>query len=244
MPAFECKCSLKLGGKDPEDLHFAISEFTSLTDERQDVLEAFFMRRERMEDIELLLEASNEKRARALAGELIAGIEKSTNKRFGDGAVQAGGLDVRPGSDDTVALLEQLSELDLEDAQELLATLEDEAADEPLTDPYAAMLEAGTNGDTYGLDTEDIIRRLRKWEQEATFDIVDVGSSFVTVVFLTLPDNVRAFADEAYAFCPDLADDIHERDELDGDDEAVDKLVLSSITRQLEEERILRFWWD
>lgn len=247
MPAFECKCSFKLEGKDPDDLHFAITEFTNLTDERHDVLEAFFMRRERMEDVELLVEAADEKRALALAEELIAAIQKTTNERFGEGAVRAGELDVRAESDETLALLEQLSELDLTDAEELLATIEDEAADEPLKDPYAAMQEAGTNGDNYGLDTDAIIRRLRKWEQEATFDVVDVGSSYVTVVFLTLPENLEAFADEAYAFCPDLADDLHEMeqvDELDGDDEAVDKLVLGGIARQLKEERILRFWWD
>lgn len=247
MPAFECKCSFTLEGKEPDDIHFAINEFTNLTDERQDVLETLFMRRELTEDVEFLLEASDERRATALAEELITRITKATTQRFGKGAVKVGELDVREESDETVALLEKLTELDLEDAQELLANLEDEAADQPLTDPYAAMQEAGTNGDNYGLGTEDIIRRLKKWEKETSFEIVDVGSSFVTVVFLTLPDNVQAFADEAYAFCPDLADDIHEFeqiDELHGDDEAVDALVLKGIARQLEEERILRFWWD
>jgi len=244
MPAFEAKCSMKLEGEDLLDLHLAISAFASLVNEREGVLEALFQRRDGLEDVELLLEADDEARAIALAEALIAEIEREAAERFGQGAVKPGGIEVQPEGDATVAILDELSRLAEEtSSDDLLAAPEDESEGEPFDDPYEAMKEAETCGASYDLETEDIIARFRAWERTTSLDIIDVGSSFVTVLLRSLPEDIEAFAEEAYEFCPDLADDLEELDDVVDDDD-VQALALDGIARLIREERVLRFWWD
>lgn len=244
MPAFEAKCSMMLEGDSLLELHEAITEFASLIDEQQGVLEAFFQRRDGLEDVEFLLEADDEARAIALAEALIAKIEREASERFGKGAVRPGGIAVQPEGDAAVAILDELSrQADAICSGDLLAELEDDCAGASFDDPYEAMKEAETCGASYDLDTDDIIARFRSWEQTTSLDVVDVGSSFVTVLFRELPDDVVAFAEEAYALCPDLADDVEELDDVDDDDDAK-ALALKGIARLIREERALRFWWD
>jgi hypothetical protein len=227
MPAFEAKCSMKLEGDNLSGIHAAISEFSTLADERKDVLETFFMQRDRLEDVGFLLEAKDEARAIALAEALIAEIEAAAAERFGKGTVTRGELDVN------------LEDAETENILELLADLEDAAAQDPPGDPFEAMLEAGTSSTSFDLGTDDIIEQFREWSRTTAFDIVDVGTSFVTVIFQGLPEDVEGFAAEAYAFCPDLADDL--ADAPNGDAAG---FALAGIATQIREERLLRFWWD
>ena len=71
---------------------------------------------------------------------------------------------------------------------------------------YAKLEKAGTNGANFDLSTEDIIARLKAWDERYGITIGDVESDAVTVTFHTLPDDTHALAREIYDFCPDTVD--------------------------------------
>jgi hypothetical protein len=64
----------------------------------------------------------------------------------------------------------------------------------------------GTNGDNYGVSTEDIITRLQQWDAKYGIETTDIEFDAVTVHFATVPDDTRPLADEIYEFCPDTVD--------------------------------------
>lgn len=45
----------------------------------------------------------------------------------------------------------------------------------PIPDAYTVLLDEGTCGANYDLDTESIIERLRTWEEESSFEILEIG---------------------------------------------------------------------
>ena len=55
----------------------------------------------------------------------------------------------------------------------------------------------------YEIGTEDIISKLKEWDEQLGIDLSDIGFDRVTVKFHKLPDNLTAFAKEIYEFCPD-----------------------------------------
>ena len=69
---------------------------------------------------------------------------------------------------------------------------------------YELLREQGTTGMNYDLDTEDIIGRLQKWQDECEFELADVENDRFTIYFQTLPDDLDRFAKELQEFCPDL----------------------------------------
>ena len=66
--------------------------------------------------------------------------------------------------------------------------------------------EAKTGAPNYGLDTEDIIGRLRQWQARCEFTVTGAERDAVDLKFETLPQDMDAFAKELYEFCPDLVD--------------------------------------
>ncbi|MEM8873271.1 MAG: DUF4253 domain-containing protein [Planctomycetota bacterium] len=70
----------------------------------------------------------------------------------------------------------------------------------------AQLREAGTNGDNFDVSTDDIIARLRKWDELYGIRIDDVAFDRLTVHFEKLPEDTRVLADEIYGFCPDTVD--------------------------------------
>lgn len=69
---------------------------------------------------------------------------------------------------------------------------------------YELLREQGTTGMNYDLDTNDIISRLQRWQEECEFEIADVENDRFTLYFQTLPDDLDKFAKELQEFCPDL----------------------------------------
>ncbi len=98
-------------------------------------------------------------------------------------------------------------------------------------DPFAALLEAETNGDNYDISTEDIIAQLQEWQKLSSFRISDVDYNTVTLKFDTLPKDLKAFVQDAYELCPDLVAD-------DADVE------LPLLEQQLAKAKKLALWWD
>jgi hypothetical protein len=79
----------------------------------------------------------------------------------------------------------------------------DEVAVIKAGDRYDPVRLRRTDGGNYDIFTDDIIGRLRLWEAVCRFDVVGVSTSWVALTFQTLPEELCAFAEEVYLFCPD-----------------------------------------
>lgn len=82
----------------------------------------------------------------------------------------------------------------------------------------------------YGMDAEDIIRKLRAWDESCGIDIFHAETDTIELSLLTPPADVRAFAEDVYEFCPDIVD------QGVGSVEALEKAV--------GDYRRVYFWWD
>jgi hypothetical protein len=70
-------------------------------------------------------------------------------------------------------------------------------------DRYEPLRVRRTDAGNYDISTDDIIDRLKAWEQLCTFEVVGAASDWVALTFETLPERICAFAEEVYSFCPD-----------------------------------------
>ena len=60
-----------------------------------------------------------------------------------------------------------------------------------------------TSAGNYDISTDDVIERLKAWEQLCRFEVVGAAGDWVALMFETLPERICAFAEEVYLFCPD-----------------------------------------
>ena len=74
------------------------------------------------------------------------------------------------------------------------------------TDQYDILRVMHTDGDDYDISNEDVIERLKDWEKSSPFDIIGADNDWVEIEFKTLPQDLKAFAEEVYDFCPDAVD--------------------------------------
>lgn len=70
-------------------------------------------------------------------------------------------------------------------------------------DPMAIVRLQQSDGGNYGISTDDILNRLAEWQKICEFHVVGASGDWVALQFTRLPDNICAFAEEVYAFCPD-----------------------------------------
>jgi hypothetical protein len=73
-------------------------------------------------------------------------------------------------------------------------------------DKYDQLRDLGTNGVNYDIDTQEIIRRLKEWDEKFGVTLSEIGADRVTVSFTDLPDDLGELANEIYEFCPDVVD--------------------------------------
>jgi hypothetical protein len=73
-------------------------------------------------------------------------------------------------------------------------------------DQYEILRIMHTDGDEYDIANQDVIDRLKEWEKVSAFDIIGAGSDWVELEFLSVPKDLRAFAEDVYEFCPDAVD--------------------------------------
>jgi hypothetical protein len=73
-------------------------------------------------------------------------------------------------------------------------------------DPYAAIRLRGSDGANYDVSTDDVIARLESWRRLCEFRVVGAAGDWVAIQFETLPENICAFAEDVYLFCPDTVE--------------------------------------
>jgi Domain of unknown function (DUF4253) len=64
-----------------------------------------------------------------------------------------------------------------------------------------------TNGEEEEVTNDEIIDRLRAWGRLYPFEIIGAENDWVELEFSILPKDLKAFAEEVYAFSPDTVDE-------------------------------------
>jgi hypothetical protein len=131
-------------------------------------------------------------------------------------------------------------------------------------DKFQPLRDAGTNGANYDLDTEDVIKHLKGWDEEYDITLADVEHDRVLVTFKKVPKDVAALAADIYEFCPDTVDqhfgciaELVEMTEETGDDlpphiaELIDGVDLGDeqygvelLRRSVARNKLVALWWD
>ena len=75
-----------------------------------------------------------------------------------------------------------------------------------LNDAIPQIISIGTNGCNYDIMTDDIINQLKAWSGLCQFEITEIGEDRLELQFITLPDDLKAFCQHIYQFCPDTID--------------------------------------
>jgi hypothetical protein len=118
---------------------------------------------------------------------------------------------------------------------------------------------AGTAAD--GLDTEEIISRLKKWGRTAKLEVVEADEQSVQIHFHELPEDLHGLTKDIAKFCPDVVEQdfgsygeaMEEpgdeapqemRELADGLDLSLPRAALELLKRALARNKTLRLWWD
>ncbi len=91
-------------------------------------------------------------------------------------------------------------------------------------DQFEALRTFHTNGDNYEVSNADVLAKLQSWNSSYGINIVGVKHDVVALTFEKLPDNLLAFAQEVYEFCPDIIDQGY-ASEAEDSDENIEELL-------------------
>lgn len=98
------------------------------------------------------------------------------------------------------------------------------------TDYFDILRIQRTDGINYGLENKDIIEKLTDWDNRYGIEILGADYDWIDIELKNNIDNIPAFAQEVYEFCPDAVDQgVGEIEELE------------NIIREY---RRLFLWWD
>ena len=75
------------------------------------------------------------------------------------------------------------------------------------TDQYEILRIMHTNGDDDDVSHEDVIEKLKQWEKRIQFEIVGAENDWVEIEFRTMPQDLKAFAEDVYEFSPNTVDE-------------------------------------
>jgi hypothetical protein len=87
-----------------------------------------------------------------------------------------------------------------------------------------------TDACNYDYENEDIIAKIAEWDQQYGLVILGCGRDWLELEFKKLPEDLNAFAEEVYAFCPDSVD------------QGVGEV--ENLKEVIEETRGVWLWWD
>ncbi|RFB11406.1 DUF4253 domain-containing protein [Bacillus sp. HNG] len=65
-----------------------------------------------------------------------------------------------------------------------------------------------TNGDNYDISNDDVISKLKQWNNRFPFSIIGADFDWIEAEFLVAPSDqhIQSFAKEMYEFCPDIVE--------------------------------------
>ncbi|RZJ53396.1 MAG: DUF4253 domain-containing protein [Flavobacterium sp.] len=98
------------------------------------------------------------------------------------------------------------------------------------TDDLDILKYRKSNGINYGLENDDIIKKMEEWQTKYGISVIGCELDYVHIDFDKLPENMDEFAKEVYKFCPD----------------SVDQGVgnIESLKEYIQQEKGIFLWWD
>jgi hypothetical protein len=97
-------------------------------------------------------------------------------------------------------------------------------------DQFEILLTMQTDGVNYDLDNAMIIEKLKAWNGKAPFEIVGAGMDWLEARFVEQPEDMLAFSEEVYEFCPDVVDQGTE--------------TVQALAAEMKKTNTLYLWWD
>jgi len=97
------------------------------------------------------------------------------------------------------------------------------------SDPYRFLDLVRVDGINFGLEHEDVVTRLRAWDDRYGLTYVGAGLDWVHAALVEAPDY-DAFAREVYAFCPDVVDQ--------------GTGTVEALAAEMRRSRSVYCWWD
>ncbi|MGF7086844.1 hypothetical protein JOD24_000676 [Kroppenstedtia sanguinis] len=73
-------------------------------------------------------------------------------------------------------------------------------------EPWDILRQARTDAINYGMNTEDLIRRLQSFYEEASFTLIQATSDIVEWRLDSWPQELAAYCEKIYELCPDIVD--------------------------------------
>lgn len=105
-----------------------------------------------------------------------------------------------------------------------------EVANGPGNDQFDVLRLARSDAVNYGMETEDLVRRLKVYDSSIGLTILQANTDTVVSRMTRLPADVPAFAAEIYELCPDVVD------------QGVGSV--EALAAELARSRVLYLWWD
>lgn len=96
---------------------------------------------------------------------------------------------------------------------------------------FDAIRKIGTSAGNYSLETEDIIDKLKEWDDKYGIEILGLEDDYVDVLFLKKSRiSYKELAQEIYEFCPDSVEQ--------------GTLTIEALEKELRKNRSIFLWWD
>lgn len=87
-----------------------------------------------------------------------------------------------------------------------------------------------TNGINHGLETDDVIAKLKEWDKLYSLEIISCSYDMVEAQFGNPPADMEKFAQEVYEFCPDVVDQ--------------GSGSVKELAKEMKKGNVLYLWWD
>ena len=97
-------------------------------------------------------------------------------------------------------------------------------------DPYDMLRVMHTNGWNYDISPDEIIARLQQWDADFGLDLHGASLDWLEATFESPPADWHAFAEEVYAFCPDVVGQGTE--------------TVARLAYEMRKRNTLYLWWD
>jgi len=98
------------------------------------------------------------------------------------------------------------------------------------SDPCKIMEHSGTNGGNYGIETEDIVEKYKKWNKEFGVKTIGIGFDFCEFEIMNKEIDYKKLATEVYEFCPDVVDQGTE--------------TIENLENEIKKTGKIFLWWD
>ena len=71
---------------------------------------------------------------------------------------------------------------------------------------FDSLLVARSDAINYGMETEDLVKKLTEYDQMHGISIFHAETDTIEFQLLRIPDQLTAFCEDLYTFCPDIVD--------------------------------------